>query len=141
MINIEIPSPNIVITKQKALNTINKTPISSKYGFSDYINIPRRINGEQVAGIYMFFNEAEELLYCGQTDSLRSRVREHFYSDSSAIKNYRDEVYQIKIIYVKDDFEREIYETFIINKLESKYNIAKNFKRLRNAAEIDSNKA
>jgi len=122
MITIEIPVPNVEITKQSILGAKNKTPMSSIYGFIEYEKIPRGI-----AGIYMFFNINDELLYCGQTISLRSRVREHFYSDNSPIRNHRDEVYKISVIYVPGALDRELYETYIINIGKSKYNIDKVF--------------
>ena len=40
---------------------------------------------------------------------------------------HRDEVYRIDISYVEEPMDREIYETYIINTLQSKYNIDKVF--------------
>ena len=123
MIEIKMPSFDVVITKQKVLGNPG-TAMSEFYGFTEYKKIPRG-----VPGIYLFFNEDNELLYCGQTNSLRSRIREHFYSESSAIKEHRQEVHKIAVSFVKDPYEREIFETFIIHELKSKYNIGKVFFR------------
>lgn len=119
---IEIPEPDITITKQNTCGPKNKTPMCSKYGFLDYEKIPRN-----KAGIYNFFNECGKLLYCGQSKSLRSRVRDHFYKSDSPVKNHRNEITRIDIILVPDDLEREILETYIINKLKAKYNTDKVF--------------
>lgn len=119
---IEIPVPNITIIKQPKCGPMDKTPMSSIYGFIDYEKIPRKI-----AGIYNFFNEVGELLYCGQSKSLRSRVRDHFFKDGTPIKNHRDEIYKIDIIIVPDALERELLETYTINTLKAKYNIDKVF--------------
>jgi len=40
---------------------------------------------------------------------------------------HRNEVYRIDICLVEDPMEREIYETYIINELKSKYNVDKVF--------------
>lgn len=123
MIKIEIPAPDVTITKQDYCGPQHKPAMCSQYGFIEYEKIPRR-----VAGIYNFYNDIGELLYCGQSVSLRSRVREHFYEDT-ALKNHRDEIYKIDIILVPGALEREILETYIINKLKSKYNVDKVFFR------------
>lgn len=122
MIHIELPKYDVVIYKSDQLGEVGKPQISSWYGFIDYVKIPRR-----VAGIYLFFNEKDELLYCGKTDSLRSRIRTHFYDNVSAIKDNRDEVYKIACCFVPDPYEREIYETHAIHQMKSKYNIDKVF--------------
>ena len=42
-------------------------------------------------------------------------------------KTHRNEVYKIAVSIVEDPMEREIYETYIINKQHAKYNIDKVF--------------
>jgi|SRR3954471_15973029 excinuclease UvrABC nuclease subunit len=121
MIKIEIPPPDIVITKSNMKGDKSKPPMCSVYGFIDYEKIPRN-----VPGIYMFYNQQGELLYCGQTKKgLRNRIKDHFYSDNSAVSYHRDEIYKIAVNFVPDALERELYETFIINELRSKYNVDK----------------
>jgi excinuclease UvrABC nuclease subunit len=122
VINIEIPKPNVIIYKQQKLGDINKTPLSSVYGFTDYELIPRN-----VPGIYMFYNQKDDLLYCGKTNSLRQRIRTHFCDTKSAIRFHRDEVFKISVCFVKDPFEREIYETYINHFYRAKYNADKVF--------------
>jgi excinuclease UvrABC nuclease subunit len=41
------------------------------------------------------------------------------------MKQYRDEVATIEVYIVEDPVEREIYETYIINKYRAKYNVDK----------------
>lgn len=122
MIKIEIPNPDLVLTKRKQVGQPVESEISSVYGFTDYHKIPR-----DKSGIIMLFNSSEELLFVGKARKLRQRVKKHFEDNVSPIKKYRDDVYQIAIIYVEDATEREIYETYIINKLHAKYNIDKVF--------------
>lgn len=120
MIKIEMPTIDLEILKQIGTTLPGKSPIGSLYGFIDYEKIPR-----ELPGIYMFYNEKDELLYCGKTNRLRKRIRWHFYNEKSAISRHRNEVHKIKISFNDDPFEREIYETFIIHVLKSKYNIDK----------------
>lgn len=122
MIKIEIPNPDLVLTKRKQVGQPVESEISSVYGFTDYHKIPR-----DKSGIIMLFNSSEELLFVGKARKLRQRVKKHFEDNVSPIKKYRDDVYQIAIIYVEDATEREIYETYIINKLHAKCNIDKVF--------------
>ncbi|MBS4207456.1 nucleotide excision repair endonuclease [Bacillus sp. FJAT-50079] len=123
MIKIVIPKTDVFILKQKQLGDISEPKLSSIYGFTDYRKIPR-----DVAGIYMFFNKNGELLYCGQTVKLRQRIRSHF-NGTTVINFNLDEVYKIAVFFVPDALDREIYESYIINKLEAKYNIDKVFFR------------
>lgn len=43
------------------------------------------------------------------------------------IKNHRDEVYRIDVSIVEGSMEREIYETYMINEFQAKYNVDKVF--------------
>lgn len=120
MIKVEIPNPDVVLTKQEQLGEKVEAVISSTYGFTDYHRIPR-----DKGGIILFFNINDELLFVGKARKLRPRVKKHFEDNVSPIKLYRDEVYKIAVSVVEDPMEREIYETYIINKLQAKYNIDK----------------
>lgn len=122
MIKIEIPAADLTITQRQQVKKENEIEIPSIYGFIDFHQIPR-----DKGGIFMFYNINDELLFVGKARKLRQRVKKHFEDNVSPIKNHRDEVYTIDVCYVEDPMEREIYETYIINKLESKYNIDKVF--------------
>jgi excinuclease UvrABC nuclease subunit len=122
MINITIPEPNITITERKQTPTENEPEIKDIYGFIDFHLIPR-----DQGGIFLFYNINDELLFIGKARKLRQRIKKHFEDSVSPIKTHRDEVYRIDICLVEDPMDREIYETYIINTLQSKYNIEKVF--------------
>lgn len=118
MINITIPEASVTITKQK------NPELSNIYGFTDFHLIPR-----DKGGIFMFYNNNEELLFVGKARKLRPRIKKHFEDTVSPIKMYRDEVTKIQVCVIENPVHREIYETYIINELKSKYNIDKVFFR------------
>ncbi|WP_174731346.1 nucleotide excision repair endonuclease [Mesobacillus harenae] len=122
MIKIEIPAPDVVLTKKKQLGEAVEAPLSSEFGFTDYHRIPR-----DKGGIIMMFNADDELLFVGKARKLRPRVKKHFEDTVSPIKAHRDEVYKIAVFTVEEAADREIYETYIINTLKAKYNVDKVF--------------
>ena len=124
MIKIEIPTPDITITERQQTPKANEPIIKDIHGFIDFHQIPR-----DKGGIFLFFNINDELLFVGKARKLRQRIKKHFEDTVSPIKDHRDEVYRIDICLVEDPTDREIYETYIINELQSKYNVDKAFYR------------
>jgi excinuclease UvrABC nuclease subunit len=122
MIKIEIPQPEITITERQQNRKENEPEIKPIYGFIDFHLIPR-----DKGGIFLFYNINDELLFVGKARKLRQRVKKHFEDNVSPIKNHRDEVYRIDVCIVEEPMDREIYETYIINTLKSKYNVEKVF--------------
>ncbi|MCC3358752.1 nucleotide excision repair endonuclease [Bacillus sp. REN16] len=122
MIKISIPTPDITITERKQTPKENEPKIKDIYGFIDFHLIPR-----DKGGIFLFYNINDELLFVGKARKLRQRIKKHFEDTVSPIKAHRDEVHKIDICIVEDPMEREIYETYIINALQSKYNVDKVF--------------
>jgi len=122
MIKIEMPKPDLVIRQRKQELKENEVEIPSVYGFIDFHQIPR-----DKGGIIMFFNRENELLFVGKARKLRQRVKKHFEDNVSPIKNHREEVTKIEILFVEDALDREIYETYAINKFVAKYNVDKKF--------------
>lgn len=116
MINITIPTPDVSITKQADPRE------SNIYGFTEFHLISR-----EVGGIFMFYNNKDELLFIGKARKLRPRIKKHFEDTVSPIKKHREEVARIDVCIVEDPVHREIYETFIINELKAKYNDEKVF--------------
>ncbi|MNI00550.1 excinuclease ABC subunit C [compost metagenome] len=112
MINITIPTPDVTIHKQM------NPQLSHIYGFTDFHLISR-----EVGGIFMFYNDRDELLFVGKARKLRPRIKKHFEDTVSPIKLHRDEVTRIEVCIVEDPVHREIYETYIINELKAKYNV------------------
>ncbi|MBU0903775.1 MAG: nucleotide excision repair endonuclease [Planococcaceae bacterium] len=122
MIKIELPKPDLVIRQRTQVVKENEVEIPSVYGFIDFHQIPR-----DKGGLIMFFNRENELLFVGKARKLRQRVKKHFEDNVSPIKNHREEVVKIEIFFVDDALDREIYETYAINKLVAKYNVDKKF--------------
>ena len=122
MIKIEIPKPDVVVTKQNQLGEEKEPKISSAYGFNDFRLIPR-----DKGGIILFYNANGDLLFVGKARKLRQRVNKHFEDSVSPIKMHRSKIHKIAVIYVEEPVDREIYETFIINHLRAKYNVDKVF--------------
>lgn len=116
MILITVPTPTVTITKQ------DNPVLSHIYGFTDFHLITR-----EEGGIFMFYNKHDELLFVGKARKLRPRIKKHFEDSVSPIKMHRDEVTKIEVCIVNDPVEREIYETFLINKGKAKYNVDKVF--------------
>lgn len=76
-------------------------------------------------GVYVFFNEDNEALYVGKTQNFKSRFADHFY-DSRFFK----EAAYARLYEVKDEFERDIYETQAIREFDPIFNKAKVYHRL-----------
>ncbi|ALC90737.1 hypothetical protein AM500_13775 [Bacillus sp. FJAT-18017] len=122
MIKIDLPSPDVVLTRKSQLGEPVEAVISSKYGFTDYNRIPR-----DKGGIILFYDANDDLMFVGKARKLRPRVKRHFEDTVSPIKNHRDDVKKIAVLVIDDPMEREIYETYAINTLKAKYNVDKVF--------------
>ncbi len=122
MIKIELPKPDLTITQRTQTLKEGEVEIPSIYGFIDFHQIPR-----DKGGIFMFYNKNDELLFVGKARKIRQRIKKHFEDNVSPMLKHRDEVYKISVCIVEDPMDREIYETYAINTLRSKYNIDKVF--------------
>ncbi|MFD2115353.1 nucleotide excision repair endonuclease [Paenibacillus yanchengensis] len=116
MINITIPEPNVTITKE------SNPEESHIYGFTAFHLITR-----EKGGFFAFYNDKDELLFVGKARKLRPRIKKHFEDSVSVMKNHRNEVKKIEVYEIEDPVDREIYETYMINKFKAKYNIEKVF--------------
>lgn len=98
MINIDVPN-----------NDIEYLEITS------YLSIPKR------PGIYYIYNSQYELMYLGKANNLKQRVGQHFRGceGTSQIKHNFNFV---SCVYVDCPVDREIYETYQINKLKPPLN-------------------
>lgn len=124
MIKIEIPEADVSITEREQQRNVDEPVITPIAGFIDLHKIPR-----DKGGIILFYNLNDELLLVGKARKLRQRVKKHLEDNVSPLKDHRDEVYRIDVFFVEDAMERDIYETYIVNKLRPKYNIDKVFYR------------
>lgn len=122
MINIKEPAADITIMQRKQVIENDEAPIKPIYGFIDFHEIPR-----EKGGIFQFYNERDELLFVGKARKLRQRIKKHFEDTVSPIKNHRNEVKKITVSIVEDPTDREIYETYLINTKQAKYNVDKVF--------------
>ncbi|MBO1580636.1 MULTISPECIES: nucleotide excision repair endonuclease [Bacillus] len=122
MIKIDIPAVDVSITERKQVIKGDEPRITPIHGFIDFHLFPR-----DKGGIFMFYNINDELLFVGKARKIRQRIKKHFEDNVSPIKAHRDEVYRIDVCIVEDPTEREIYETYIINELQAKYNVDKVF--------------
>ncbi|WP_307339145.1 nucleotide excision repair endonuclease [Metabacillus malikii] len=112
----------MTIFKRKQDLTNNEPIIKPIEGFIDLHKIPR-----DKGGLILFFDANNDLLYIGKARKLRQRVKKHLEDNVSPLKNHRNEIFKIDVCIVEDPMEREIYETYIINKLQSRYNVDKVF--------------
>lgn len=117
-----MPHVDVTITERKQVIKGDEPIITPIGGFIDFHLIPR-----DKGGIFMFYNINDELLFVGKARKLRQRIKKHFQDNTSPIKDHRDEVYRIDVCVVEDAMHREIYETYIINELQAKYNVDKVF--------------
>ncbi|GBG10697.1 nucleotide excision repair endonuclease [Paenibacillus agaridevorans] len=116
MINITIPEPDVTILKQK------DPQLSHIYGFTDFHLITR-----EKGGFFAFYNDKDELLFVGKARKLRQRIKKHFEDTVSVMKNHREEVTKIEVFENESPLERELYETYILNTRQAKYNVEKVF--------------
>lgn len=121
MITINVPKPDVTIVQRKQDANAEVT-IKPLYGFIDLHDIPR-----DKGGIILFYNNKDELLFVGKARKLRQRVKKHFDDNVSPLKDHRDEVAKISVLFIEEPMDREILETYIINTQYAKYNIDKNF--------------
>jgi excinuclease UvrABC nuclease subunit len=81
-------------------------------------------NVEKKSAIYKIYNHDDKLMYVGQTQNLRRRLKEHF-----AGKRKGHFIEKVCFFYVDyDDIfilqsYLDMYETYLIRKLKPKYNV------------------
>lgn len=74
---------------------------------------------KEKGGIYLIYDQEGRLLYLGQSDDLKKRIRKKMRSVIGAST--------FAVAYVADPFHREIYETNMINDLQPRDNKKKVF--------------
>lgn len=92
----------------------------------DYVEVPvRSVCTKKVydgSGVYIFIDSWGKALYVGKTVSFKRRMRDHMRSS---------EFYRlaktIRLYYVRDEFAKDIYETYAIKEFKPEYNMAKTF--------------
>ena len=78
------------------------------------------------AGIYVFLNKQNDVLYVGKAINLKSRVSSYFIKSAilgEKTKVLVSQVFKIKITIVESELEALLLEAFYIKKFRPKYNI------------------
>lgn len=73
-------------------------------------------------GIYVFYSEEGTPLYVGKTVSFKRRFVQH-----AASSEFFDIATKVRLYPVKNEYEKDIYETYLISELRPEYNKAKTF--------------
>lgn len=92
----------------------------------DFVNQKELIRREKNRGIYVLFDEFDNVLYVGKSRRLISRVRSHMRGHGSS-EEFASFIYKIGVIPVKRLCDLDIYETYAINTLKPRYNRDKVF--------------
>jgi predicted GIY-YIG superfamily endonuclease len=73
-------------------------------------------------GVYVFYDENSTPLYVGKTKSFKKRFAGH----AKTSKFFRLSVL-VRLYYVRDEFEKDVYETFLIKELKPEFNRDKSY--------------
>lgn len=90
------------------------------YSKKSYTNLPEK------AGVYLYSDKNNEILYVGKANNLRSRVSSYFVKSAQLGEKTRHLVMQvekIKVVIVESELEALLLEAFYIKKYRPKYNI------------------
>lgn len=80
----------------------------------------------RVGGVYVFYNEYEEPLYVGISDNVNRRVKAHLTGRGSKdLKRYNVGKLKVAVFYESNVAYREIYESYLIETLQPRFNVAK----------------
>lgn len=77
---------------------------------------------DMYTGVYVMYNKDIEVIYVGKTKDLSVRLASHRTSSP-----FYDEIHYIDFYKISDIFSKDIFETYLINKLRPKYNKAKTY--------------
>lgn len=110
------------------LMTINITLPAPSYSlkFGEFRSAYERLNEQ--GGVYFLYDVNGNLLYVGKSVNLYSRINQHLTGQGKSVQ-FAKFVSRIDVIFVSDDYEREIYETYAINMLKPSYNISKQYRK------------
>lgn len=87
---------------------------------SSYSSLPEK------AGVYVYTDKQNNILYVGKANNLRSRVSSYFVKNANLGEKTRQlvsKVHKIKITIVESELEALLLESFYIKKYRPKYNI------------------
>lgn len=89
----------------------------------------------KTGGIYFLYDKDELLLYVGQTKNFYNRLSHHLAGRDNS-RWFYDQIHTIRLYYVDEPYEREVYETFAINEYKPAYNSSKVFGKSKSSSEI-----
>ena len=78
--------------------------------------------------IYRFINFKNEIIYIGKTKHLQKRLNTHFSNKGHLPDKCYLECEKIDILKVETEIKMDIYEIYLINKYNPKYNVLSNYK-------------
>ncbi|MEH7355681.1 GIY-YIG nuclease family protein [Neobacillus drentensis] len=87
------------------------------YVKDDYKKVPN-----YKRGVYIIENDKKEVLYIGQSDNLRHRIKYHFIGKSKNTNYFYKEMYKCSMYYIDYYGDRNIKEKELILKMKPKYN-------------------
>ncbi|AKQ08417.1 hypothetical protein PQE66_gp102 [Bacillus phage PBC2] len=77
--------------------------------------------------IYRFLSKHGEVIYIGRTNNLERRImQEHFTKNGHLPKECYDECKEVEYMELSSESEMKIYELYLINKYNPRYNIMEN---------------
>lgn len=76
--------------------------------------------------IYKLYDEKDNLLYIGKTKNIHQRITQHLSEKDSVL--WKASIDKIMIADVETEIDLDLYETYLINTLNPKYNSAKLYK-------------
>lgn len=79
-------------------------------------------------GVYVFKDRFDNVLYVGKTRRFKKRLAEHLRGAGRS-KLFSQHIFTVDLYKLREDYEREIYETYMIDRLSPKYNIDKVYRK------------
>lgn len=81
-------------------------------------------------GVYKIYSKEYELLYVGKSKTVKTRVENHIKGNTHT-KGYEHLFYFVEVMYVENEMEMDIYETYLINALKPALNRDKLYEEVK----------
>mgnify|MGYP000930061794 CR=1 FL=1 len=83
---------------------------------------------DDIMAIYFLYDESDTLLYVGKTKNLRLRLKMHHKGEvANNTSHFSKDIDYFKYFIPENEMNMDIYETYIINTMNPKYNVTKRF--------------
>jgi predicted GIY-YIG superfamily endonuclease len=79
-------------------------------------------------GVYVFKDRFDNVLYVGKTRRFKKRLSEHLRGHGRS-KIFSQHIFTADLYALAEEYEREIYETYMIDRLKPKYNVDKVYRK------------